>query len=123
MEKKWFVFPPREQNNCFSLFSPAGTLTLNPTGTRALEQARGIREVTFVGLSPLDKLGRWLLAFYGFVRVRSAPTHDVLSKEMPAVSQPYFSTVTVTPRPVDPVSKQYFTFFLSFYTSLSDCFE
>ena len=48
------------------------------------------------------------------MRVRSAPTHDVLSKEMPAVSQPYFSTVTVTPRPVDPVSKQYFTFFSLF---------
>ena len=30
----------------FSFFRPVGTLTLTPTGMRALEQARGIRGVT-----------------------------------------------------------------------------
>ena len=50
----FFLSSPRTNIDLF--FSTVGTLTLTPTGTRALEQARGIREVTFVVLSPLDRL-------------------------------------------------------------------
>ena len=56
-----------------------------------------------------------------------APNHDVLSKEMPAVSQPQVGHIssTVTTRgyhPVDHASNQYFIFgFFSFF-SLSNVF-
>ena len=61
------------------------------------------------------------------MRVRSAPTHDVLSKEMPAVSQPQLGHIssTVTTRgdhPVDHVSNQYFIFGFFSSPSLSNVF-
>ena len=95
VHKNWFVF-----------FRPVGTLTLTPTGMRALEQARGIRGVTLqcypLWISCVSQVApRSLRACDGAI----APNHDVTSQYWLCRNHSQYRYTQTIPgdHPVDPV--------------------